>query len=173
MVASVSVEEGLPGFDDSYSMIGVCVVHVRDFVPWHVTRHTIFFADRARGPGLLCRGLALLGTGMATEAAAVISPSLTHQRLMRIVTAGARKARISLTPTTAALQAVGLEAHVGNPGGANALCVPPGRVACATEVNEVYRFQVFRIHDGGRARIQISRLHGGHMPGARPVATLA
>ena len=173
MVASVSVEEGLPGFDDSYSMIGVCVVHVRDFVPWHVTRHTIFFADRTGRTRVVCRRFALFGTGMATEAAAVISPSLTHQRLMRIVTAGARKARISPTPTTAALQAVGLESHVRNPGGANALCVPPGRVACATEVNEVYRFQVFRIHNGGRARIQISRLHGGDVFSAPPVAVLA
>src|SRR5258706_14117254 len=103
MAASVSVQERLPGFDDSYSVIGLFLVHIRDFIPWHVTRHTIFFADRTRRTRVVCRRFALFGTGMAAKATAVIGPSLAHERLMRIVTADARKARIAITPATAAL----------------------------------------------------------------------
>jgi hypothetical protein len=147
--AVASVRKRFAGLCDSYAVIGVLVVHVRDFIFRHVASDTIYLADRTGGAGLFCGTFVGFGASMATEAPLVVGPSLSNKWLMRIVAPDAGQASISISPAAAAFQPVRLKSNVGNSGGPNPSCIPPGRVACAAEIYNVHWFQLFRIHDGG------------------------
>src|ERR1700676_2383821 len=92
---------------------------------------------------------------------------------MRVVARRADEAGIAFAPATAVFQAIGLEADIGDTGGADLQDVGPGAMAGAAEIDGSYGIATVRIQDGAAAVGDFSRLHGRCMLCSWTVASLA
>jgi len=94
-----------------------------------------------------------------------------------IVACDASEARIALTPTFTALQAIGLRFGIGDTFDAREFHIPPGGVTSAAKIHRIGRAELSGVENGsfrwGRHSRYLRRLHGGHVIRAGPVAGFA
>jgi hypothetical protein len=157
----------------SDSVVSVFVVHVRHLVLRHMTAGTGSFPNGTGGSRMIGGGLRVQVRRMATEATVIIACELSYQGLVRVVAGHAGQARVSLTPTAATLQAIRMEADIGNSSGANSFGVPPCRVTSTAKVHQLHWLSVFGVENRSHACFYISGFHLRYVCGTRPMTTLA
>lgn len=153
-------------------MVGERGVHAGNLYLGHVAGNAVVFAYGAGCAWVVFEFFSLC-CYVAGQTLLIVGGRVLHELLVGIVAGDTGESGVASAPATAAFQTIGLEAHVGDAGGAGLHDVSPGAMACAAEIDRGYRIEALRIQDGAAAFFDFSRFHGGDVFGAGAVALFA
>ena len=106
------VRIGRVGADDADVMIGERGMHAGKLHRWHMAGDAILRGDWTGFARVVVRGFLRARRRVASEALVVVGGGIVVERLVRVVTGYACKARVAFAPAAAALQSIRLKAHV-------------------------------------------------------------
>jgi hypothetical protein len=107
----------------------------------------VFGCDWASGSGMI---FVRLGSGrgdVARQALRIITAGFFRKRLVGIVAGNARKSCVSVSPASAAQQAISLRANVGDPHHVSQFYVPPSPMARPAKIDRISGTQAPRVEN--------------------------